>query len=171
MARRENFTAGTLVVDESLVLPVWEEANIEKLKERLTANLLRSGSNRTIDTAMLPTNAAEKAAEVRKRYLELARFELPNKGITVLGYVHGNRKTTSAAITTSQGATARLLTSIFDPRYKGSTNLVGSSDTFTGANNSAAIGLYLFSYFVDEYYPRENSAPGFWEAAKYAAVV
>ena len=170
MARREEFSAGLLTVDVGIELPVYEEANFAKLKETLNDKLLISGSNRTISTAGLPTPTAEKAAEVKKRYIAQATHEYPNNGITVLGYIHGNRKTTNAAITTAAEATSRLITSIFDPRYKVSTFRVGTADTQTGANNSGAIGLYLLSYYVDEYYPSETQTSGRWEAVKYTLV-
>ena len=171
MARREEFTAGQLYVDEALVLPVYEEANRSSLKTLLNERLLRSGSGKSIATnglaALGAATSAARLAEVANRYKRISVFELPNKGVTVLGFLHGNRKTTSAAITTQAHANDRLITSIFDSEYKESTYKVGSADTFTGANNSDDIGLYLVSYFVDEYNPSETLPPGRWDVSKY----
>ena len=160
MARRENFTAGILTVDESLVLPVYEGANKGELKSQLD-RLLVEGSGKSV-----PSTVTD-AAEIKRQYQDIVFGELPNKGITVLGFIHGNRKTTASAITTPAAATSRLITSIFDPLYKTSTFKVGSSDTQAGANNSSDIGLYLVSYFVNEYNEVVNYAPGRWDISKY----
>ena len=95
MARRENFTAGILTVDESLVLPVYEGANKGELKSQLD-RLLVEGSGKSV-----PSTVTD-AAEIKRQYQDIVFGELPNKGITVLGFIHGNRKTTASAITTSQ---------------------------------------------------------------------
>ena len=167
MARREEFSAGLLTVDVGIELPVYEGANFVELKSALN-DLLFGGSGKQVPSSVTDTD------KIKEEYEKIVYKELGNKGITVLGYVHGNRKRGAAAVTSAALVTSHGITSIRGSSGTGNSKVdykdavkLTSSDTATGFNNTSDIGLYLLSYYVDEYYPNNTSPPGRWEAAKY----